>query len=187
MEMWIFLNSTKENFEQASVCDLEVQEATLFEEQDEVLQLSLEKCLEIALKPAEDIQEIDEEVLLELNSIGPAFPFTRFSNLSLIQRSLFNYFVSSIGPSYSLSSSQDTYLTYLTPMSFQFPALRDALIAASANQLRFLDGNRFERGGWSYKNKTIRAIQRSINSEEIDVGIIATVLRLCFCNVRAAD
>jgi hypothetical protein len=49
-----------------------------------------------------------------------------------------------------------------------------------------LNDKRFEREAWSYKNKAIRAVQRAIDAEEIDLWIVATVLMLCFYDVGNA-
>ena len=107
------------------------------------------------------------------------------STLSSVDSNLFSYFVLSICPSCSLSPSQNPYLFYLTPMSFEYPVLRSALLAASANQLRLLGDRRFERDAWSHKAKAIRGVQEAIDSGVVDVGVVATILMLCFYDVCA--
>ena len=70
-------------------------------------------------------------------------------------------------------------------MSFEYPVLRSALLAASANQLRLLGDRRFERDAWSHKAKAIRGVQEAIDSGVVDVGVMATILMLCFYDVCA--
>jgi hypothetical protein len=184
--MWVFFNASKDDFETSCGEHAGSLEERLVEEQENPVVLSKYELIN-ALVRTEEIEYIDE--CLPLDAMTPLMPTSSFSNYSTfssIEGNLFSYFVTSIGPSCSLSPSQNPYLAYLTPMSFQFPALRDALIAASANQLRLLNDKRFEREAWSYKNKAIRAVQRAIDAEEIDLGIVATVLMLCFYDVGNA-
>jgi len=174
---WVFFNANKDDFETSCGEHAGSLEERLVEEQENPAVLSEYELITAPLR-TEEIEHID--VLM------PTSSFSSYSTFSSIERNLFSYFVTSIGPSCSLSPSQNPYLAYLTPMSFQFPALRDALIAVSANQLRLLNDKRFEREAWSYKNKAIRAVQRAIDAEEIDLGIVATVLMLCFYDVGNA-
>jgi hypothetical protein len=185
--MWVFFNASKNDFETYCGEHAGSLEERLVEEQQENSAALSEYELVITLVRTEEIEYIDE--CLPLDAVTPFMPtssFSSYSTFSSIEGNLFNYFVTSIGPSCSLSPSQNPYLAYLTPMSFQFPALRDALIAVSANQLRLLNDKRFEREAWSYKNKAIRAVQRAIDAEEIDLWIVATVLMLCFYDVGNA-
>ena len=121
--------------------------------------------------------------ILEENLLSPLLGSFAFSTLSSIEGNLFDYFVLSICPSCSLSPSQNPYLFYLTPMSFDFPILRSALLAVSANQIRLLGDRRFERDAWSHKAKAIRGVQEAIDSGVVDVGTVATILMLCFYDV----
>jgi hypothetical protein len=183
---WVFFNASKDDFETSCGEHAGSLEERLVEEQENPAVIS-EYELITALVRTEEIEYIDECLPLDaMTLLMPTSSFSSYSTFSSIEGNLFSYFVTSIGPSCSLSASQNPYLAYLTPMSFQFPALRDALIAASANQLRLLNDKRFEREAWSYKNKAIRAVQRAIDAEEIDLGIVATVLMLCFYDVGNA-
>ncbi len=123
------------------------------------------------------------EIFLGESTFRPERSLSLLSSVSSIDGNLFDYFVKSIGPSCSLSPSQNPYLYFLAPMSFEFPVLRNSLLAASANQLRLLGDRRFEREAWSHKSKAIRGVQSAIDSGHVDVGIVATVLMLCFCDV----
>ncbi|KAN0099341.1 Fungal specific transcription factor domain containing protein [Hyaloscypha variabilis] len=183
MGMWVFLNASKENFELHRRHDLGDEKTAVGEREDENPPALRNETLEMVISQPDGILPINEILSLEGSPMMSRFSFDTFSAFSSIEGNLFSYFVNSIGPSCSLSPSQNPYLAYLTPMSFQFPALRDALIAASANQLRLLNDKRFEREALSYKNKAIRAVQRAIDAEEIDVGIVATVLMLCFYDI----
>jgi len=182
--MWVFLNASKDNFQKSSHRnDIGDEEHVVVDREDESPLALQNEELEMVISQPDEMLSIDEYLSIERSSMTCRISFDKLSDFSSIEGNLFSYFVNSIGPSCSLSPSQNPYLAYLTPMSFQFPALRDALIAASANQLRLLNDNRFEQEAFSYKNKAIRAVQRAIDAEEIDVGIVATVLMLCFYDV----
>jgi hypothetical protein len=96
---------------------------------------------------------------------------------------LFDYFVSSICPSCSLSPTYNPYLYYITPMSFAYPPLHNAILSVSANQLRLLNHNRFEKDAWWYKTKTLEGLRESINSGDVGWPFIATILMLCFYDI----
>ena len=65
---------------------------------------------------------------------------------------LFDYFISSICPSCSLSATYNPYLYYITPMSFVYPPLYNAIMSVSANQLRLLNDRRFEKDALDRKS-----------------------------------
>ncbi|KAH8812538.1 fungal-specific transcription factor domain-containing protein [Xylogone sp. PMI_703] len=96
---------------------------------------------------------------------------------------LFNYFVSAICPSCSLSPSHNPYLYYITPMSFSYTPLRNAIISVSANELRLTNDRRFEREAWWYKSQALKGLRTSISSGEIGWPFIATILMLCFYDI----
>ena len=108
---------------------------------------------------------------------------TSLQQYSSVDGNLFDYFITVICPNCSLSSSQNPYLTFLTPMSFEFAPLSSALLAVSANQLWLLNDKRFERKACVYKNRAIRGVQNAIDSGKVDAGVVATVLMLCFYDV----
>jgi hypothetical protein len=96
---------------------------------------------------------------------------------------LLDYFVSSICPSCSLSPTYNPYLYYITPMSFVYPPLHNAILSVSANQLRLLNHRRFEKDTWWYKIKTLEGLRESISSGDIGWPFVATILMLCFYDI----
>jgi hypothetical protein len=96
---------------------------------------------------------------------------------------LFDYFVSNICPSCSLSPTYNPYLYYITPISMVYPPLHNAILSVSANQLRLLSHRRFEKDAWWYKTKTLEGLRESINSGDIGWPFIATILMLCFYDI----
>jgi hypothetical protein len=106
--------------------------------------------------------------------------------LSPTEESLLSYFVNSIGPQCSLSTTSDNpYLGLLMPMSFSSRPLRNALIAVAANQLRLLNDKRFEQEAWYHKMKAIQGISEAIKAQPEYAGaeLVGTVLMLCFYDV----
>ena len=96
---------------------------------------------------------------------------------------LFDYFISSICPSCSLSATYNPYLYYITPMSFVYPPLYNAILSVSANQLRLLNDRRFEKDALLYKTKTLKGLRESISSGDVNWPFIATILMLCFYDI----
>lgn len=113
----------------------------------------------------------------------PGTMSTPLNSFSSIEGNLFDYFVASICPNCSLSSSQNPYLTLLTPMSFMFPPLKSALLAVSANQLQLLNDKRFQGEALKHKSMAIQGIQKALDDDQISLGVIATILLLCFYDV----
>jgi hypothetical protein len=179
---WIFLNFTTDDFEPLRV--LAAQDGQELEPTGDS-HSSAESHL--ALVPSVHPMLLGHEVEdaeKEANTYPyPSSSLSIFPGNNFVERHLFAYFVSAICPSCSLSSSQNPYLTFLTPMSFQYPALSNALLAVSANQLRLLNDKRFEREAWYFKSKAIAEVQRAVRMGDMDVGTIATVLMLCFYDV----
>ena len=136
--------------------------------------------VETAVIPQNRVLDLQTTTSLLL-PLAPAL--STFSGLSSTEHTLLSYFIFSMGPSCSLSSTRNPYLHYLTPMSFEFPVLKNALLAASANQLRLLNDKRFEMEAWWYKEKAIQGVQNAIDTGNVDIGTVGSVLMLCFYDV----
>eukprot|EP00136_Aspergillus_niger_P005641 XP_001396348.2 Zn(II)2Cys6 transcription factor [Aspergillus niger CBS 513.88] len=96
---------------------------------------------------------------------------------------LLQYFIQSIGPDCSLSSIDNPYITLLTPLAFCHPALRNAMVSVAANQLRLLGDARYANEAALYKNRAIQGLQQAVELQNIDDGIIGTILMLCFYDI----
>lgn len=176
---WIFLNTTLNDFGKITMENEDLVSLDVSDPEDNG---SIEAPRFVSSgKETAHSTRIETSLVLE----RPAFTMP-LQHYSSIEGNLFDYFVDVICPNCSLSSSQNPYLTLLTPMSFTFAPLNSALLAVSANQLRLLNDKRFEHEAWSYKNKAIRGVQAAIESGVIDAGVVATVLMLCFYDVGAA-
>lgn len=184
---WIFLNLTYEHFGNNNSI------------QDREPPLALRECP----------KESDEEIVADSLSIVPvpklpnvssglsdsdwmdssflSVPFsvnTHSWASSSIEGNLFDYFIASISPSCSFSSSRNPYLTLIAPMSLNFAPLKSAVLAVSANQLRLLNDKRFSREALYHKSMALNGVQKAIDSGEVEWGVIATVLMLCFYDVH---
>lgn len=176
---WIFLNVTYDDFGDEIVYHRSFGDAEVSEDEGEVvaplLQLTVndkaaDGALALTWPPA------------AFRAVPPLIS-TPLSGYSSIEGSLFEYFVTSICPSCSLSSSQNPYLKILTPMSFMFAPLKSALLAVSANQLTLLNDKRFQKEALEHKSIALQGVQRAIDVGEVGCGVVATILLLCFYDV----
>ncbi|RDL33047.1 uncharacterized protein BP5553_08486 [Venustampulla echinocandica] len=172
---WIFLNATKNDF---TICSIMNYDPSDYPSNDLEPELETET---LDLIPPE-LDQVEADPGQEMAIYQPGGSLCMWS-YSTVEGNLFNYFIVSICPSCSLSESDNPYLTYLVPMSFNFPTLQNALLAVSANQLRLLNDKRFEMEAWYHKSKAIQGVQRAIDAGRVDVGIVATVLMLCFYDI----
>ncbi|PVH79121.1 MFS general substrate transporter [Cadophora sp. DSE1049] len=177
---WIFLNFTGTDFCQSQSTDTQGDVEDISTADGDKIPISNESLI-LMPSNARSIALNSGIFGGQLSLVSPGHFAT--STLSSIDGNLFSYFVLSICPSCSLSPSQNPYLAYLTPMSFEFPVLRSALLAVSANQIRLLGDRRFERDAWSHKSRAIRGVQEAIDDGVVDVGIVATILMLCFYDI----
>lgn len=163
----IFLNTTYSHFEQHRGEGLEPRDVHAA-----TLNAGLETCSKSMC--TDDSEE--SSITLRRSLLPFMFPSHESSYL-------FDYFVSNICPSCSLSPTYNPYLYYITPMSFTYPPLHNAILSVSANQLRLLSHRRFEKDAWWYKTKTLEGLQESISSGDIGWPFIATILMLCFYDI----
>jgi hypothetical protein len=100
---------------------------------------------------------------------------------------LLDYFIRGISPSCSLSTSHNPYISLVIPLCFLSDTLRHALLAVAANQLCLLGCNQFRQKACQHKDKALRGLRREISTGLQDEGTVATVLMLCFQDVRASE
>ncbi|PWY86785.1 Zn(II)2Cys6 transcription factor [Aspergillus heteromorphus CBS 117.55] len=102
---------------------------------------------------------------------------------SEVESYLLEYFIHGIGPNCSLSPINNPYITLITPLSFCHTTLRNALLAVASNQFSLLGDTRFVKETLVYKDRALKGLQQAICTGEIDDGVIATVLMLCFHDI----
>lgn len=113
----------------------------------------------------------------------PGHPLSHYPQ---VESYLLSYFVQLIGPNCSLSPLYNPYLSLVMPIALDHQPLRNTLLAISANQLKLLGDNRFEKEAYIYKQKALCGLQTEINERKPSYGSVATVLMLCFHDVRFA-
>ncbi|KAL4873110.1 fungal-specific transcription factor domain-containing protein [Aspergillus spectabilis] len=96
---------------------------------------------------------------------------------------LFDYFIRGIGPSCSLSTSHNPYISLVIPLCFGSETLRNALLAVAANQICLLGRPQFRQEACHYKDKALQGLRREIYTSLPDEGTVATVLMLCFQDI----
>jgi hypothetical protein len=97
---------------------------------------------------------------------------------------LLDYFIRDIGPSCSLSSLYNPYISLMVPLCFESTILQSALLAAAANQLCLLGKDQFTEQACYYKFMALQGIRLGISSGIYDDDTIAAILMLCFHEVR---
>ena len=166
---WTFLNVTYKDFEDEYSADVI---------EDDVP--SDPECQQLRLidSPSSGVRTVTGKnpVALLLENI----PSTLYRG---IDSHLLNYYIYELCPNCSLSSIQNPYLSVLLPIAYQFEPLRNAVLAAAANQLRLLNHHRFEAHALSLKSATIRALRQHLVTETVDWKSLATILMLCFYDV----
>lgn len=110
-------------------------------------------------------------------------PLTSYSE---VESYLLDYFIRGIGPYCSLSPSENPYISLIIPLCFVHTTLRHTLLAVAANQLRLLEDTRFVKEACIFKDRALQGLQQAMSSNCFDHGVIATVLMLCFHDVRMA-
>lgn len=98
---------------------------------------------------------------------------------------LLNYYIDELCPKCSLSTTYNPYLHILLPIAFEFAPLRNALLAAAANQLRLQHDDRFETYALNLKSAAINRLRHHLSLEGMDWKSLATILMFCFFDVRS--
>lgn len=163
-DQWIFLNTTYEDFLSRTS---NVEEADMGTSQ-----------------PNQSLQVTAGEKSRLLVSQPWEHPLTSYSE---VESYLLDYFIRGIAPSCSISSSENPYISLITPLCFVYSTLRNALVAVAANQLRLLGDARFIKEGCIFKDRALQGLQRAMSSTCLDYGVTATVLMLCFYDVCMHD
>ncbi|KAF2865406.1 fungal-specific transcription factor domain-containing protein [Massariosphaeria phaeospora] len=114
---------------------------------------------------------------------APRLPLSPFRTRPLNEAYLLDYFISAICPNCSLDSTDNPYLSYITPMALVYPPLHDAVIAIAATERSLLNDPRFEKEAWWYKSRALKGLQASIADGSVSWPFIATVLMLCFGDI----
>jgi hypothetical protein len=97
---------------------------------------------------------------------------------------LLDYFIRGISPSCSLSESYNPYISLVVPLCFVSITLRHALLAVSANQLCLLGKDQFTEQVCHYKHMALQGLRQEISAGVHDDGTVASILMLCFHDVR---
>ncbi|KAI5305400.1 hypothetical protein KEM56_004536 [Ascosphaera pollenicola] len=100
-----------------------------------------------------------------------------------IEGSLLDYFIRRVSAQCSLASAHNPYLHYVTPLCFHYEPVRNAILAASANQLCILGDSRFRKEAFIYKQKTLTGLRETIAAGNLNDGTLATILMLCFRDI----
>jgi hypothetical protein len=107
-----------------------------------------------------------------------------FHALQEMERHLLDYFIQDIGPSCSLSGFHNPYVSLVVPLCFESTTLRHALLAVAANQLCLLGNHQFTEQTCFYKHMALQGIRLEISTGAYDDGTVASILMLCFHEVR---
>ncbi|EXJ86523.1 hypothetical protein A1O3_03474 [Capronia epimyces CBS 606.96] len=115
------------------------------------------------------------------------------------QKYLLDYFRRSIGPQCHLAHNDNPYVRLILPIALSAPSgpLMQALLCASANQLRLLSDRRFEKEAWMYRAKTLGLVRSELDNFMTGLSrdttsfeqLLASVVMLCFVEISndAAD
>lgn len=129
----------------------------------------------------QDEDDGDDERQCPVQRPTPAL--SHFGALPAAEAYLLDYFISGICPNCSLSSTHNPYLRYITPMTFVYPPLYNAVISIAATERKLLNDRRFEKQATWYKTQALQGLQASIASGTIGWPFIAAVLMLCFGDI----
>ncbi|KAF1851625.1 uncharacterized protein K460DRAFT_38669 [Cucurbitaria berberidis CBS 394.84] len=114
---------------------------------------------------------------------SPTPALSHFGALPTTEAYLLDYFISGICPNCSLSATHNPYLRYITPMTFVYPPLHNAVLSIAATERQLLNDRRFEKQAWWYKSQALKGLQATIASGFITWPFIATILMLCFGDI----
>ncbi|OKL57402.1 hypothetical protein UA08_07322 [Talaromyces atroroseus] len=96
---------------------------------------------------------------------------------------LLNYYITELCPKCSLSTTYNPYLQILLPIAVEFAPLRNALLAAAANQLRLQHDDRFKTHAFNLKSAAMNGLRHQLSLEGMDWKSLATTLMLCFFDI----
>lgn len=96
---------------------------------------------------------------------------------------LLEYYISELSPKCSLSSTNNPYLYTLLPVAFEFEPLRNALLAAAANELRLQQHGQYENLSLKLRDAAIRGLRSYLQTTEMDWKGLAVMLMFCFFDI----
>lgn len=164
---WIWLNTTYDDFTgEENGWDLD-------SSNDALLQIDGIK-VESGLFIQEDTSA--DNHYLEKRPLG-----SRFSHYTHREGYLLDYFIHGIGPSCSLSRSNNPYMSLVPLLSHT--TLRNTILAVSANQLFLLGNTVCSQEDFMYKDRALKGLQNEIKSSALEFGTVASILMMCFHDV----
>ncbi|KAI5299219.1 hypothetical protein KEM55_002438 [Ascosphaera atra] len=146
---WIFLNFTTHDFDQED----DMRSARDDDDSDSVPH---EENVEGTVADDADLTE-----LLPLQSTSFGHPLASYLE---VEGNLLDYFIRVVSPHCSLSSSDNPYLHFLTPLALHFDTTRHAILAAAANQLCLLGDARYQKAACLYKHKALVGLRKDIEN-----------------------
>jgi anaphase-promoting complex subunit 1 len=132
----------------------------------------------LALGQQEQQQQQLINQTLKTRSLGSPLSYYTHSEAYLL-----DYFIRAIGPNCSLSSSLNPYMSLIPLLSYT--TFRNTILAVSANQLTLLGDTRYSREARMYKQKALTGLTQVDGTSTTDFGVVASVLMLCFHDVRS--
>jgi len=122
------------------------------------------------------VYDSSQDHYLEKRSLGSPFSQFRYT-----ERYLLDYFVHGIGPTCSLSRSNNPYMSLIPLLSHT--TLRNTLLAVSANQLSLLGNAVCSREDYKYKDRALKGLQNDLTISTLEFGTVASILMMCFHDV----
>jgi hypothetical protein len=169
---YLFLNFTVEEFEQGRSSQMLEEEIA-----------GLEAMFDSGGQLEDRLDEADGDTVIQHGSPWAlsrtlARPVYRDVDAHLLQ-----YYINVLSPNCSLSTTQNPYVNVLLPVAYEFEPLRNALLAAAANQLRLEDDLRFETRALELKTAAINGLRKHLTTNAMDWESLATTLMFCFYDV----
>lgn len=195
---WVFLNFCSDDFDPENTSE----DCTGPPDDDDLDDFDNNKAGSVAQLPDGRIDMHDHDIgahtLVPSNQCQKycqeAFPSLQFKCFEHplapymeVEGSLLDYFIRGVSPQCSLAPTHNPYLNYVTPLCFHHESVRNAILAAAANQLCILGDSRFQKEAFLYKQRTLTGLREEIAAGNLNEGTLATVLMLCFRDVRIHD
>ncbi|KAK5044428.1 hypothetical protein LTR84_011242 [Exophiala bonariae] len=124
-----------------------------------------------------DVEEVVRATGLKCIPVPPHSPYLGSDAF------LLDYYISELSPKCSLSRINNPYLYTLLPVAFEFEPLRNALLAAAANELRLQQHGEFEKLALKLRDAAIRGLRAHLQTAEMDWRGLAVMLMFCFYDI----
>lgn len=128
----------------------------------------------------EDDSDVEEVVRATGKACIPVPPHSPYLGSDAF---LLDYYISELSPKCSLSRTNNPYLYTLLPVAFEFEPLRNALLAAAANELRLQRHGEFEKLALKLRDAAIRGLRAHLQTAEMDWRGLAVMLMFCFYDI----